>query len=121
MGVASRVRRLAVAVVVAVAVHASPAAAADPGDIAALQVALRARGVYAGSVDGISGPATTAGVRAGQQQAGIAVAGGVGAATRRARGQRGRPSLGARPVTSGMRGWDVAAAQSLLARAGFPS
>jgi murein DD-endopeptidase MepM/ murein hydrolase activator NlpD len=121
MGVVSRVRRLTVALVVALAVAASPAAAADPGDIAALQVALQARGVYAGSIDGIAGPATTAGVRAVQQQAGIAVDGVAGPATRRALGWRGRPSLGARPVTSGMRGWDVAAAQSLLARAGFPS
>ena len=121
MGAVSRVGKLTVAVVVALAVAASPAAAAAPGDIAALQVALRARGVYAGSVDGIAGPATTAGVRAVQRQAGIAVDGVVGPATRRALGWRGRPPLGARAVTSGMRGWDVAAAQALLARAGFPS
>ena len=121
MGVVSRVRKLTVAVVVALAVTASPAAAAHVGDVAALQVALRARGVYVGSVDGIAGPATTAAVRAVQRQAGITVDGVAGPATRRALGWRGRPTLGARAVTSGMRGWDVAAAQALLARAGFPS
>jgi len=121
MGVVSRVGKLTVAVVVALAVAASPAAAADAGDVAALQVALRARGVYVGSVDGIAGPATAAGVRAVQRQAGIAVDGVAGPATRRALGWRGRPALGARVLTSGMRGWDVAAAQALLARAGFPS
>jgi len=121
MGVVSRVGKLTVAVVVALAVAASPAAAADAGDVAALQVALRARGVYVGSVDGIAGPATAAGVRAVQRQAGIAVDGVAGPATRRALGWRGRPALGARALTSGMRGWDVAAAQALLARAGFPS
>ena len=120
MGVVSPVRRLTAAVVVALAVTAAPAAA-DTGDVAALQVALRARGVYAGSVDGVAGPATTAGVRAVQRQAGIAVDGVAGPATRRALGWRGRPHLGARAVTSGMRGWDVAAAQALLARSGFPS
>ena len=121
MRVVSRVGKLTVAVVVALAVAASPAAAADAGDVAALQVALRARGVYVGSVDGIAGPATAAGVRAVQRQAGIAVDGVAGPATRRALGWRGRPALGARALTSGMRGWDVAAAQALLARAGFPS
>ena len=121
MGVVSPVRRLTAAIAVVIAVTASPAAAADTGDVAALQVALRARGVYAGTVDGIAGPATTAGVRAVQRQSGIAVDGVVGPATRRALGWRGRPTLGARAVTSGMRGWDVAAAQALLARAGFPS
>jgi murein DD-endopeptidase MepM/ murein hydrolase activator NlpD len=44
-----------------------------------------------------------------------------GPSTRRALGWRGRPRLGRRPVTGGMRGWDVAALQFLLARAGFPS
>src|SRR6476620_7330178 len=93
MGVVSRVRKLTVAVVVALAVTASPAAAAHVGDVAALQVALRARGVYVGSVDGIAGPATTAAVRAVQRQAGITVDGVAGPATRRALGWRGRPPL----------------------------
>jgi murein DD-endopeptidase MepM/ murein hydrolase activator NlpD len=123
MGVGSGISKLALALAVAglVAAVAATAAAAGVGDVAALQVALRARGVYAGSVDGIDGPATRAGVRAVQRRAGIAVDGVAGPATRRALGWRGRPRVGARPVTSGMRGWDVAATQALLARAGFPS
>jgi murein DD-endopeptidase MepM/ murein hydrolase activator NlpD len=123
MGVGSRLRRFALALVVAGLAGAAMAATADAdaADVAALQVALRALGVYAGSVDGIDGPATRAAVRAIQRQAGIAVDGVVGPATRRALGWRGRPRLGARPVTTGMRGWDVAATQALLARAGFPS
>jgi murein DD-endopeptidase MepM/ murein hydrolase activator NlpD len=109
-----------VALVVIVAAAAPPAHASQ-GDVAALQVALRAHGLYAGTVDGIAGPATAAGVRAFQRAAGLAVDGIAGPATRRALGWRGRPSLGRRAITAGMRGWDVAALQFLLARAGFPS
>jgi len=109
---------LALLVVVLVA---APSARASSSSIAALQVALRAHGVYAATVDGIPGPATAAGVRAFQRGAGLAVDGVAGPATRRALGWRGRPSLGRRPITAGARGWDVAALQFLLARAGFPS
>jgi murein DD-endopeptidase MepM/ murein hydrolase activator NlpD len=45
----------------------------------------------------------------------------VGPRTRRALGRRGRPRLGSRALTTGARGWDVAALQFLLARHGFPS
>jgi murein DD-endopeptidase MepM/ murein hydrolase activator NlpD len=108
--------------VLAILVLAPPAAArASMGGVAALQVALRAQGRYAGTVDGIAGPATVAGVRAVQRAAGLTVDGVAGPATRRALGWRGRPSLGRRPITAGMRGWDVAGMQFLLARAGFPS
>jgi murein DD-endopeptidase MepM/ murein hydrolase activator NlpD len=99
---------------------AAPAARAS-SSVAALQVGLRAHGVYAGTVDGIAGPATAAGVRALQRAAGLGVDGIAGPATRRALGWRGRPSLGRRPITAGARGWDVAALQFLLGRAGFPS
>jgi murein DD-endopeptidase MepM/ murein hydrolase activator NlpD len=116
----------AVALACAAAGSAPPATAQQAGggsasDAAALQVALRARGLYAGAVDGIAGPGTSAAVRALQSRAGLAVDGVAGPATRRALGWRGRPSLGARGVSAGMRGWDVAAVQWLLARAGFPS
>jgi murein DD-endopeptidase MepM/ murein hydrolase activator NlpD len=113
---------LAACVVLALVVlAAAPPARASSSGVAALQVALRAHGVYAGTVDGVAGPATAAGVRAFQRGAGLAVDGVAGPATRRALGWRGRPSLGRRPITAGMRGWDVAALQFLLARAGFPS
>jgi murein DD-endopeptidase MepM/ murein hydrolase activator NlpD len=103
------------------AASAAPASAATPADVAALQVALRAHGLYGGAVDGIAGPATAAAVRAFQARAGLEVDGIAGPATRAALGWRGAPPLRARAVTAGMRGWDVAAMQFLLARAGFPS
>ena len=127
MGAVSRVVGACVAVVLACSANGSPAAAAARGesralgDVAALQVALRARGLYGGAVDAIAGPATTRAVRSLQRGAGLAADGVVGPATRAALHWRGRPALGARSVSSGMRGWDVAAVQFLLARAGFPS
>ncbi|MDX6723686.1 MAG: hypothetical protein QOD44_508 [Solirubrobacteraceae bacterium] len=99
----------------------APVAVASSADVAALQVALRARGLYAATVDGVSGPATADGVRRLQARRRLAVDGVAGPATRRVLGWRGRPNLGARPVLAGSRGWDVAALQFLLARAGFPS
>jgi murein DD-endopeptidase MepM/ murein hydrolase activator NlpD len=88
-------RALVASFVAAVALVApATAAAASSADIAALQVALRARGFYAGSVDGVGGPATSAAVRKLQRR---------------------------RPLTLRARGWDVAALQFLLATHGFPS
>jgi peptidoglycan hydrolase-like protein with peptidoglycan-binding domain len=110
-----------VAALLALALACCPAARAADAGVAALQVALRAHGLYPGTVDGIDGPATAAAVRALQARAGIAVDGIAGPQTRRALGWRGRPRLGRRAVTPGLRGWDVAAVQFLLARAGFPS
>jgi peptidoglycan hydrolase-like protein with peptidoglycan-binding domain len=52
------------AVVVLTAAACPPAASArGSADIAALQVALRAQRLYAGSVDGVDGPGTAAAVR----------------------------------------------------------
>jgi murein DD-endopeptidase MepM/ murein hydrolase activator NlpD len=111
----------------------APAACADPAAsarastatgrsaVAALQVALRARGLYGATVDGVRGPLTRAGVRRFQARHGLAVDGVVGPRTRRALGWRGRPALGARVIGPGARGWDVAALQFLLATHGFPS
>jgi murein DD-endopeptidase MepM/ murein hydrolase activator NlpD len=104
-----------------VAAAAAATGSSSAGDVAALQVALRVGGLYDGSVDGIAGPATNGAVRAFQARAGLVVDGIAGPRTRRALGWRGRPSLDARVMTAGARGWDVAAAQFLLARAGFPS
>src|SRR5215210_7815863 len=99
----------------------APAEARVSADVAALQAALRAKGLYPGDVDGVRGPMTRAAVRRLQARARIAVDGIAGPRTRRALGRRGRPRLGSRPLTTGRRGWDVAALQFLLARHGFPS
>jgi murein DD-endopeptidase MepM/ murein hydrolase activator NlpD len=88
---------------------------------AALQVALRSRRLYRGTVDGIAGPLTRSAVRRFQAARGLAIDGIAGRRTRRALGWRGRPQLGARVLRFGARGWDVAALQFLLARQGFPS
>ena len=100
---------------------AAPAANASDAAVAALQVALYARGYYDATVDGITGPATVAAVRRLQARKRLVVDGIAGPATRRALGWRGRPRLGARAVRAGQRGWDVAELQFLLARAGFAS
>jgi murein DD-endopeptidase MepM/ murein hydrolase activator NlpD len=90
-------------------------------NIAALQVALRAQRLYAGSVDGVDGPGTAAAVRRLQRRSRLKPDGIAGPLTRRTLGRRGRPALGSRVVGPGDRGWDVAALQFLLAWRGFPS
>jgi Peptidase family M23/Putative peptidoglycan binding domain len=88
--------------------------------VAALQVALRARGTYLGTIDGVRGPRTKAAVAAFQRRAGLAADGVVGPRTRAALGRRGHPRLGTRDITFGNVGWDVASLQFLLAWHGFP-
>lgn len=102
-----------------VAVIAAPARAdAPPENVAALQAALTALNLYGGHVDGIEGPLTRRGVAAFQRRRGLQVDGIAGPQTRRALGWRGRPRLGSRAMRLGNRGWDVAALQFLLQRAG---
>ncbi|HWH95688.1 MAG TPA: peptidoglycan DD-metalloendopeptidase family protein [Baekduia sp.] len=114
-------RDLAVATLAcAMLVVPAQARAASPST-AALQVALHARGLYGGSIDGLRGPGTAAAVMRLQRRAGLAVDGIAGPATRRALGWRGRPRIGVRVLRPTHRGWDVAAVQFLLGRAGFPS
>jgi len=113
--------RIALAAVVLALLAAGPALAGVSADTAALQVALRAKGLYAGNVDGDAGPATRAAVRALQARRGLVADGIAGPRTRRALGRRGRPRLGSRALAAPARGWDVAALQFLLARHGFPS
>ena len=99
----------------------SPAAASRDAGVAALQVALRARGLYAGSIDGLKGPLTSAATKRFQRRAGLAPSGLAGTNTREALGRYGRHVLGGRLLARGARGWDVAALQFLLAWHGFPS
>ena len=102
------------------AMLAVPATAnAASADIAALQVAMGALGLYPHPVDGISGPWTQGAVRKFQARHGLTVDGIAGPQTRRALGRRGKPNLGARPLRKGKRGWDVAALQFLLHERGF--
>src|SRR5436190_11012330 len=96
-------------------------AAAASADVAALQVALYAKRVYRGDVDGIRGPATVAAVRALQRRARLGVDGLVCPRTRRALGRHGRHPYASRPLRRGNVGWDVAALQFRLAAHGFPS
>jgi murein DD-endopeptidase MepM/ murein hydrolase activator NlpD len=106
----------AVALVLALA-FPSPATAGS-ARVAALQTALEARGLYGGYVDGVRGPLTRSAVVAFQRRHGLGADGIAGPQTRQALGWRGRPLLGSRAIGPGDRGWDVAALQYLLQRAG---
>jgi Peptidase family M23/Putative peptidoglycan binding domain len=116
-----RLRLIALPLVL-ISLAAAPAAAAgrDSG-VAALQVALHARGLYFGAIDGVKGPGTTSAIKRFQRRAGLTPNGIPGTQTRMALGRYGRHVLGSRPLTRGASGWDVAALQFLLAWQGFPS
>jgi Peptidase family M23/Putative peptidoglycan binding domain len=118
---AGRTRKflLLLGTVAAVSLAAPAAAGAGSANIAALQVAMSALGLYPHPIDGISGPWTQQAVRTFQAQRGLTVDGIAGPQTRAALGKRGKPSLGARPMRRGHRGWDVAALQFLLHKRGF--
>jgi hypothetical protein len=100
-----------------------PGAASGAGNVnvAALQVALRARSQYGGTIDGYEGPATRAAVVRFQRRVGLPADGIAGPRTRRALGRLGRHRLGSRSIGPGAVGWDVSALQFRLAWHGFPS
>jgi murein DD-endopeptidase MepM/ murein hydrolase activator NlpD len=110
----------AVAVCAAALVCAPASALGGRSSTAALQVALKARGLYGGDIDGLRGPGTTSALMAFQRRAGLAADGVAGPRTRGALGRRGRPALGRRVLRAGKAGWDVAALQFELSRHGFP-
>jgi murein DD-endopeptidase MepM/ murein hydrolase activator NlpD len=89
--------------------------------VAALQVGLRAQGLYGGTIDGVAGPATERAVRRLQARARLSVDGVAGPATRRALGRYGRHDYGSRVLRPGDVGWDVSQVQFRLAWHGFPS
>jgi murein DD-endopeptidase MepM/ murein hydrolase activator NlpD len=115
--------RAALTVVAALLLAPSALAATGNADVAALQVALRARGVYTGPVDGLFGPQTTDAIRllasATPSLTGMAAAG--PGDLRAMLGPYARFRLGERPLRPGLSGWDVAAFQFLLSWQGFPS
>ena len=113
-------------VVIVVAVAAAfgitgPAVAAQSAKVAALQVALRANGLYKGDVDGISGPMTRTALIRFQRQNGIRATGKVGYVTRCKLGRLGKPLLGQRDLVRGRVGWDVASLEFRLRRFGLPA
>jgi len=114
-------RRLLVSLcaIAAISLAAPAAAGAGSANVAALQVAMSALGLYPHPVDGITGPWTQHAVRTFQAQHGLTVDGVAGPQTRAALGKRGKPRLGKRPMHIGQRGWDVAALQFLLHERGF--
>jgi peptidase M23-like protein/putative peptidoglycan binding protein len=110
-------------VAAAVALCDASTCAAATGDevVAALQVALHARRLYSGPIDGVMGPQTAGAVRRLQRRARLPVDGIVGPRTRAALGRWGRHPLGTRIPKPRAVGWDVAALQFMLAWHGFPS
>lgn len=89
--------------------------------VAAIQVALRARHLYSGTVDGELGPATTTAIVSAQRRAGLAPDGVPDPQTVAALGRLAGPDLGIRALGPGMTGGDVVQLQFLLAWHGFPS
>ena len=114
------IRGIGAAALVIAVIAAAPATApaSTPARVAALQSALKQLHLYSGLVDGVRGPLTRHGIVAFQRRRGLHVDGIAGPRTRRALGWRGRPGLGSRVMRTGDRGWDVAALQFLLQRAG---
>src|SRR3954463_4590158 len=92
--------------VLLVAAAAIPQASASDPRVAALQVGLHARGLYAGPIDGITGPATQKAIRKLQAPARPPGDGVVGPRTRRALGRFARHRLGQRQLRIGVSGWD---------------
>ena len=97
----------------------SAAASVPKPGFAALQVALRDRGLYGGQIDGIPGPMTIRAVKRFQRRKHLVVDGIAGPQTVRALGRYARYRLGDRLLRMGKRGWDVAALQFLLRRRGI--
>jgi LysM repeat protein len=102
------------------ALAGAPAAFAASARIAALQIALDARGFHPGPVDGVRGPLTRAALVAFQRKHGLRPDGRLGRRTRRALGAHGRPLLGQRELSVGAVGWDVAVIEFRLRRFGLP-
>ncbi len=117
-------RRLAILSMLAASGALAPAAhAAGPkpsSSVAALQVGLRAKRLYAGPIDGLAGPLTKAGLTRLERRHGAKVDGKLESRERRALGALGRPLLGQRELWPGLMGWDVASLEFRLIAYGLP-
>ena len=114
-------RRLLALICTTGVLAATPAALAGVNpQIAGLQVALRAHGLYLFQIDGIAGPRTAAAVHAFQREHGLPV-GPATTRTRLALGPLGEPLFGSRLLRRGDFGWDVSVLQFLLTRRGVYS
>jgi murein DD-endopeptidase MepM/ murein hydrolase activator NlpD len=104
-----------IAALLAAGALAANAPAGVPGapDVAALQVGLWARGLYAGDIDGWTGPQTDAAAKKLEDKTGLPA--------RAALGDFAATAFGSRSLSFGASGWDVAVLQFLLAWHGFPS
>jgi peptidoglycan hydrolase-like protein with peptidoglycan-binding domain len=111
---------LASTVFISALATAAPLGAANP-QLAGLQVALRAHGLYAGAIDGVQGPRTRTALRAFQRRHGLVPDGLAGPRTRAKLGRLGTPLYGRRVLHRGLVGWDVAVLQFLLRERGFPA
>ena len=110
--------RVFLVVGVAALFFASPAGAYTNAQHAGVQVALRALGLYHGSIDGLVGPQTVAAIKAAQSRAHLPVTGIADKRTRKSLGPLGRPLLGKRVLRPGLFGLDVSVLQFLLTRQG---
>jgi peptidoglycan hydrolase-like protein with peptidoglycan-binding domain len=121
---ASWMARLAIALIASLAALLTLSAAgyaAGNVSVAALQVALSGKSLYSGTIDGVMGPATRAGVIRLERRYRLPQDGIAGPRVRRKLGRLGRHPLGSRAMRPGDVGWDVAALQFRLAWHGFPS
>ena len=115
-----RTRILLCAGAAIIAAVAAPVALAGRNpQVAGLQVALRAKGLYGGSIDAIRGPLTIRAVSNLQRAHHLRVTGHANRRTRKALGVLGRPLYGKRLLARGEIGWDVAVLQYLLVRHGI--
>jgi peptidoglycan hydrolase-like protein with peptidoglycan-binding domain len=117
-GVATRTSVLGVTAIAAL-VFAPTGSGGTRSGVAALQVALKSRGLYTGAIDGIIGPRTAAAVRVFQRRHRLTVDGIPGPITCAALGRYSRHRLGTRTITPGVTGWDVAETQFLLRSHGY--
>jgi len=112
-------RFVTIAAAFALLAPAAARAGVNP-QIAGLQVALRAHGLYLAQIDGIAGPRTAAAVHAFQRSKHLRV-GVADVHTRIALGPLGSPLFGSRTLRRGDFGWDVSVLQFLLTRRGVYS